>query len=875
MATKESLTASIGAVGDEIRALKAAKAPGDQVMPKVAELKSLKEQYQAVVGEPFDAPPAPKKEKKAAAAEAPKRDGPSKNELKKAAKAVGKDARRAEHKAGAEALPLAPPAASVASPGVPAKTKIHRSITATMDMSADPSAALIGAVLHASASTGLVSACALAMCPGQLAGVTVQGAANTELPRLVLPGGASQVVGDHTIARLVIACAGVGLSAEGRASPVAGAKQDQWLDLANMYCADEAPLLTLLEAGLSSSASGFLSGASGPGLADVAMVACLSAPGAPKRLNVKAFPAAAKWLASAQQAALIKDGKAILAGKAPVGAAVAAGDGGGGAEKTEKPKGEDVGGCPPLEGAVEGQVVTRFPPEPSGFLHIGHAKAVLLNEYYARRYKGKLLVRFDDTNPSKEKAEFEENILRDLASLGVKPDAISHSSDHFDACQIYARKLIADGHAFMDDTEQEAMQAERRDRVESKRRGQSPAEALKWFEKMLAGTAPEWCLRAKIDMSSDNGTLRDPVLYRHNATPHHKTGTKYHAYPTYDMVCPIVDSLEGVTHALRTLEYADRDAQYFRLQELMGLRPVRIYAFSKLNFVYTVLSKRKLQWFVDNGKVPTWNDPRFPTVQGCVRRGVTMTALRRFIYAQGASRNVVLQEWDKFWAMNKDEFEQTAPRYMGVAAGGAVELKVSGADADALATADVAAITVQLVPSDPASAPRPMRVASSVLLEAEDAATCSVGDKVILLMWGVVEVTAVVKDAEGKVVGLSAVRLPDASVKKIKQKFNWVAKTADALAATVTEYDHLIAKPKLEEGDKIEDFVNPLSVGQMPVLVEPALASAAVGDIVQLVRRGFFRVDADAASPGGLNLVLIPDGKAKAMSSLSTALPHH
>ena len=357
---------------------------------------------------------------------------------------------------------------------------------------------------------------------------------------------------------------------------------------------------------------------------------------------------------------------------------------GGAEEKKSEGGGGDVGGCPALEGAEMGKVVTRFPPEPSGYLHIGHAKAVLLNEYYARRYKGKLLVRFDDTNPEKEKEEFEQNILNDLASLDVKPDAISHSSDHFEKSQELARKLIADGNAYMDDAQQLAMQEERKARVVSLRaytpvmelmgskdedeklkelaratlavRATAPkpdadpdnwvritgeaAEAgfalksgnkkydeafrkshLEAFERMLKGddTYKQWCLRAKLDMASDNGTLRDPVLYRANDTPHHRTGTRYKAYPTYDLVCPIVDSIEGVTHALRTTEYNDRDFQYHALQKLMGLRLVRIWSFSKLNFVYTVLSKRKLQWFVDNGKVPNWNDPRFPTVQ--VRRG--------------------------------------------------------------------------------------------------------------------------------------------------------------------------------------------------------------------------------------------------------------
>jgi hypothetical protein len=219
-----------------------------------------------------------------------------------------------------------------------------------------------------------------------------------------------------------------------------------------------------------------------------------------------------------------------------------------------------VTGMSYLEGATAGRVTTRFPPEPSGYLHIGHAKAVLLGNYYARRYKGRLVVRFDDTNPSKEKDEYQASIVEDLGKIGVKPDVITFTSDYFGTIEQYAIWMITNGLAYMDDTNQEQMQKERMERQNSKHRDQSPSEALEYFQLMCSGKeeGKVWCLRAKIDMTSDNGTLRDPVLYRQNLTPHHRSGTKYKAYPTYDLACPIVDAIEGVTHALRTTEYDDR-----------------------------------------------------------------------------------------------------------------------------------------------------------------------------------------------------------------------------------------------------------------------------------------------------------------------------
>lgn len=284
-----------------------------------------------------------------------------------------------------------------------------------------------------------------------------------------------------------------------------------------------------------------------------------------------------------------------------------------------------------------GKVVVRFPPEASGYLHIGHAKAALLNQYYQQAFQGKLIMRFDDTNPAKENVHFEQVILEDLEMLQIKPDLFTHTSQYFDLMLGYCEQLMKEGKAYVDDTEPEQMKKEREERVESKNRSNPVEKNLQMWQEMLKGTplGQKCCVRAKIDMSSHNGCMRDPTIYRCKNEPHPRTGTQYKVYPTYDFACPIVDAIENVTHTLRTMEYHDRDDQFYWFIEALGLRRPYIWEYSRLNMTNTVLSKRKLTWFVESGLVDGWDDPRFPTVRGILRRGMTVDGLKEFIIAQG------------------------------------------------------------------------------------------------------------------------------------------------------------------------------------------------------------------------------------------------
>ena len=525
-----------------------------------------------------------------------------------------------------------------------------------------------------------------------------------------------------------------------------------------------------------------------------------------------------------------------------------------------------------LEGAEEGKVVTRFPPEPSGYLHIGHAKAALLNFYYAKTYNGKLLIRFDDTNPSKEKSEFVEAILADLERLGIKGDSLSYTSDYFQTLLDYGTKLLESGKGYIDATPVDQMRYERGEGIESKYRNNSLATNLELWEEMKKGTpkGQECVMRAKIDMQNTNKVLRDPTFYRVVVDhPHLRTGSQFKAYPTYDFACPIVDSIEGVTHALRSSEYHDRNALYYWVFDNLPIRKVIIQDFSRLNFSYTLLSKRKLQWFVDQKKVTGWDDPSFPTIQGLFRRGLTLEALREFILAQGSSKNINLMDMAKLWALNKKILDPIVPRYTVINADSKVVLTLTNGPTS---------FEKKEVPKhkkNPALGNKAVYYTPKVYLETLDAQSISLNEEVTLMDWGNVIVKEIQKD--GEKLGLRGELNPSGNVKDTDKKLTWLPcleefpGAAEQLVSVVlTDYNPLISKDKLLETDDFHDFVsNPIKIETLG-LADPNVKALKKGESIQFERRGYYIVDEALNASNQVVLINIPDGKATGMSILSS-----
>jgi glutamyl-tRNA synthetase len=430
-------------------------------------------------------------------------------------------------------------------------------------------------------------------------------------------------------------------------------------------------------------------------------------------------------------------------------------------------------------------------------------------------------------------------------------------------------KMIKSGHAYADNTPQEQLRDERMKLIESKHRNDSIEDNLAHFEEMKKGT-PEgttWFVRAKINMQDPNGAMRDPVIYRCNPQAHHRTGDAWKIYPTYDFACPVVDAVEGVTHALRTTEYNDRDAQFQWMLKAMDLRHVYNWNFARMAFVRTFLSKRKLTKIVDKGDVWGWDDPRMPTVRGIRRRGMTVPALQEFILSQGPSKSITLMDWTKIWATNKKYIDPIAGRYTAIDTKDKVTVTVTGAPATHTDMKDLHA-------KNPAVGQKKVVFSKNILLDQVDAASFTDGEEITLMNWG----NAIVKSKSTTVVDalksplatlsgnapISSMELElhlQGDVKKTSKKVTWLSADQELIPVKLYEFDYLLTKDKLEEEDDFESFLNPNTSVLTECLADCNVAELKEDDIMQFDRKGFYRVDKAFKNGEPAVFFQIPTGK--------------
>jgi len=513
-------------------------------------------------------------------------------------------------------------------------------------------------------------------------------------------------------------------------------------------------------------------------------------------------------------------------------------------------------------------VQTRFPPEPNGYLHIGHAKAICLDFQLADEFGGRTNLRFDDTNPEKEEQEYVDSIMEDVRWLGFEWEGLYYASDYFGQLYEWAVKLIKAGKAYVDDLTADQIREHRGSLTtpgkNSPYRDRSPEENLDLFERMRQGEFPNGAkvLRAKIDMASPNMNMRDPVMYRILHAEHHRTGDKWCIYPMYDYAHGQSDSLERVTHSMCTLEFADHQPLYQWYIRELGIFPSQQIEFDRLNLTYTLLSKRKLLQLVNEGHVAGWNDPRMPTISGIRRRGYTPEAIRNFVAAVGVSRTNGTTEYEMLEHFVREDLNRRALRRMAV-------LRPLKLVIDNYPEGQVEQMEAVNNPEDAAVGARQVPFSRELWIEQEDFREAppkgyfrlSPGKEVRLRYGYWVKAERVVKDAAGNVVAVHCTYDPATrggnnppDGRKVKATLHWVS-AQHAIEAEVRLYDRLFTRPDPNQVEEGQDFTANLNPHSLEVVkgakLEPALADAKPGDRFQFERLGYFCADLDSR-PGAL-----------------------
>ncbi|HEY9152693.1 MAG TPA: glutamine--tRNA ligase/YqeY domain fusion protein, partial [Anaerolineales bacterium] len=507
-------------------------------------------------------------------------------------------------------------------------------------------------------------------------------------------------------------------------------------------------------------------------------------------------------------------------------------------------------------------VRTRLPPEPNGYLHIGHVKAFMIDYLIAKENNGELVLRFDDTNPTKEETEFVDAIQDDARWLGIQWVKVTYASDYFDELYAWAIKLVKMGKAYVDDQSPEEVSANRGTLTEpgkeSPFRNRSVEESLDLLERMKNGEFPDGSrvLRAKIDMAHPNINMRDPVMYRIiHEPPHHRTGSKWKIYPMYDWAHGQNDSMEGITHSLCSLEYENHRPLYEWFPEQLGVWKPRQIEFARLNLTYTVMSKRKLRRLVEEGRVTGWDDPRMPTLRAMRRRGYTAEAILDFIRRVGVAKNYSISDVSLLEACVRDDLNKRALRRMAV-------LRPLKIVIDNYPDSQVEEMDAVNNPEDPNAGTRKVPFSKVLYIEQEDFRETPPpkyyrlfpGNEVRLRYAYLIKCTQVAKNDKGEVVEVHctydpATRGGDApDGRKVKSTIHWVS-AAHAKQAEIRLYDRLFTKEDPEEGE--EGFLGCLNPNSLTILTgygEPLLASTQAGDRFQFERQGYFCADLDSTS---------------------------
>ncbi len=508
------------------------------------------------------------------------------------------------------------------------------------------------------------------------------------------------------------------------------------------------------------------------------------------------------------------------------------------------------------------RVCTRFPPEPNGYLHIGHAKSICLNFGLARKFKGQCNLRFDDTNPTKEETEYVDSIMEDVSWLGYAWHELKYASDYFDQLYRWAVQLVQQGDAYVCDLNAAEIRQYRGTLTEpgspSPSRDRSVDENLKLFAQMKDGKFAdgEKTLRAKIDMASPNLNMRDPVLYRILHAHHHRTGDKWCIYPMYDFAHGQSDSIERITHSICTLEFADHRPLYDWLIEKLDIHHPQQIEFARLNLTYTVMSKRKLLHLVRDGLVRGWDDPRLPTICGLRRRGYTPESIRNFCQTIGVAKFNSTIDMVVLENAIRDHLNQIAPRVMAVLR----PLRVTITNYPEGRVEQLEAVNN---PEDPLAGNRQVPFSREIFIEQTDFMEdppkgyfrLAPGKEVRLRYAYFLKCEEVVKDEAGAVVALRCTydpstkggQAPDG--RKVKGTIHWVS-AAEAIDAEIRLYDHLFQIPDPEEvpeGKSWLDHLNPRSLDVVrQAKLEPSLRGVTPGDRFQFERHGYFSVDPDS-----------------------------